>query len=139
MKYWSSWKEWVVAERFSWRYVSFIGKEETQEYKFIRWGKVVDHLNFSWQHDVYPLYFLFNIVEKLFLCCALLQLHLPIYLFTCFITCFELFSLKWSGIFNKSIGFNVRFDFFLNFIQDFWVKLYAFCLKYLTTCILNLV
>jgi len=36
-----------VAERFSWRYVSFIGKEETQEYKFIRWGKVVDHLNFS--------------------------------------------------------------------------------------------
>jgi len=27
MKYWWSWKEWVVVERFGWRYVSFNGKE----------------------------------------------------------------------------------------------------------------
>jgi hypothetical protein len=33
MKYWWSWKEWVVVERFGWRYVSFNGIKTNQQYK----------------------------------------------------------------------------------------------------------
>lgn len=56
MKYWWSWKEWVVVERFGWRYVfSMEMNKNKPTVQVLNMGKKYWYMYFGERHDVYAI------------------------------------------------------------------------------------